>query len=108
MQALVNNPGMVRVRLLQAGDTRILEVTVDDDDIGQVVGKGGQTSAALRILVAAMAGRARAGHWQLELPESAAEFQVPKPEHSEATMSDSKVGKALRRAARAPLAGEFR
>ena len=67
VQALVDNPGMVEVRQLQAGNIHILEITVDDDDVGQVIGRQGRTAAALRTLLQAMAGRDRSGLWQLEI-----------------------------------------
>lgn len=60
VQALVDEPGAVEVRQLQAGSVTILEVHVASPDIGKVIGKSGATAAALRTLLWAAAGRVKA------------------------------------------------
>ena len=57
-KALVDNPGAVKVEELEEDDgTVVLELSVDDDDYGQIIGRGGRTAAALRTVVKAVAAR---------------------------------------------------
>lgn len=67
IEELVDQPAAVHVRVQEVGELRILEVVVDDDDVGMVVGKNGATAQALRTLLAAWAGRMKTGRWQLEI-----------------------------------------
>jgi uncharacterized protein len=49
---LVERPERVRVNEVQEGDgTIVLELSVDDDDYGNVIGRGGRTAAALRTVI---------------------------------------------------------
>jgi predicted RNA-binding protein YlqC (UPF0109 family) len=51
-RGLVEKPGAVRVTEQQEDDgTVVLELAVDDDDYGNVIGRGGRTAAALRTVV---------------------------------------------------------
>lgn len=55
-QALVDEPDEVEVEPFEEDDgTLVLELTVADDDYGQVIGRGGRTAAALRAVVKAAA-----------------------------------------------------
>jgi uncharacterized protein len=55
---LVSNPEAVKVEQFEEGDgTVVLELTVDDDDYGRVIGRGGRTANALRTVVKASAVR---------------------------------------------------
>lgn len=55
-QALVDEPDEVEVEQFEEDDgTLVLELTVADDDYGQVIGRGGRTAAALRTVVKAAA-----------------------------------------------------
>lgn len=55
-RALVDRPDAVSVEQFEDDDgTLVLELTVDDDDVGQVIGRGGRTISALRQLVRAAA-----------------------------------------------------
>lgn len=55
---LVDSPDEVEVEEFEEDDgTVVLEVTVADDDYGQVIGRGGRTANALRLLVKAAAAR---------------------------------------------------
>jgi predicted RNA-binding protein YlqC (UPF0109 family) len=54
-RALVDRPGDVRVEELEEYDGTVLELTVAEDDYGQVIGRGGRTAAALRTVVKAAA-----------------------------------------------------
>jgi uncharacterized protein len=53
---LVDHPDGVRVEEFEEDDgTLVLELSVDDDDYGQVIGRGGRTAQALRTVVKAAA-----------------------------------------------------
>ena len=55
-RALVDQPDRVRVEEFEEDDgTLVLELSVDDDDYGQVIGRGGRTAQALRAVVKAAA-----------------------------------------------------
>jgi predicted RNA-binding protein YlqC (UPF0109 family) len=55
-RALVDHPDRVKVEEFEEDDgTLVLELTVDDDDYGQVIGRGGRTAQALRSVVKAAA-----------------------------------------------------
>jgi predicted RNA-binding protein YlqC (UPF0109 family) len=51
-RGLVSRPEQVQVREVQESDgTIVLELSVDDDDYGTVIGRGGRTASALRTVV---------------------------------------------------------
>ena len=53
-RGLVEHPDQVRVNEVQEDDGAIvLELSVADDDYGNVIGRGGRTAAALRTVVKA-------------------------------------------------------
>ena len=55
-RGLVEEPDEVQVKELQEDDgVTVLELSVADDDYGQVIGRGGRTAAALRTVVKAAA-----------------------------------------------------
>jgi predicted RNA-binding protein YlqC (UPF0109 family) len=55
-RALVDQPGEVKVESFDEEDgTRVYELSVGEDDYGQVIGRGGRTSNALRTVVKAAA-----------------------------------------------------
>ena len=55
---LVSKPEAVSVEQFEEGDgTVVLELSVDDDDYGRVIGRGGRTANALRTLIKASAVR---------------------------------------------------
>ena len=55
-RALVDHPDSVKVETFEEDDgTVVLELTVADDDYGQVIGRGGRTAQALRTVVKAAA-----------------------------------------------------
>jgi hypothetical protein len=57
---LVDRPDEVRVEEVEEVDgTIVLELSVAEDDYGQVIGRGGRTAAALRAVVKAAAARDR-------------------------------------------------
>jgi len=55
-RALVDQPDRVRVEEFEEDDgTVVLELSVGDDDYGQVIGRGGRTAQALRTVIKAAA-----------------------------------------------------
>ncbi len=57
---LVSKPEAVNVEMFEEGDgTVVLELSVDDEDYGRVIGRGGRTANALRTVVKAAAVRER-------------------------------------------------
>jgi uncharacterized protein len=59
-RGLVENPDAVRVNEVQEDDGAIvLELSVADDDYGNVIGRGGRTAAALRTVVKTAAVRTK-------------------------------------------------
>ena len=55
-KGLVEHPDAVEVTEVQEDDgTLILELSVDEDDYGSVIGRGGRTAMALRAVVKAAA-----------------------------------------------------
>jgi uncharacterized protein len=55
-RSLVDRPDQVSVEEFEEDDgTLVLELSVDDDDYGQVIGRGGRTAQALRTVVKAAA-----------------------------------------------------
>jgi hypothetical protein len=59
-RGLVDEPDQVRVNEVREDDgTAVLELSVAQDDYGNVIGRGGRTASALRTVVKAAAGRHR-------------------------------------------------
>ena len=54
---LVEYPDDVTVDVVLRQGRDVYRVTVHDDDLGKVIGKGGQTARALRVLLAAVSAR---------------------------------------------------
>ena len=55
-RSLVDSPDAVSVESFEEDDgTLVLELSVDEDDYGQVIGRGGRTAQALRTVVKAAA-----------------------------------------------------
>jgi len=55
-RSLVDRPDEVRVEEFEEDDgTLVLELSVGDDDYGQVIGRGGRTAMALRTVIKAAA-----------------------------------------------------
>lgn len=57
VKGIVLNPDDVRVRDKDLRRGRMLEVRVNPEDIGKVIGRQGRTASALRTVIAALAGR---------------------------------------------------
>jgi uncharacterized protein len=58
VRGIVDHPDDVRVDLRTQRRGRVLEVRVNPDDMGKVIGRAGRTAKALRSVVAAIGGRA--------------------------------------------------
>ena len=59
-RGLVEHPDQVRVNELHEDDgATVLELSVADDDYGNVIGRGGRTAAALRTVVKTAAVRSK-------------------------------------------------
>jgi uncharacterized protein len=50
-RGLVEQPDAVQVKEVDEGDTTVLELSVADDDYGNVIGRGGRTASALRAVI---------------------------------------------------------
>ncbi|HET6865317.1 MAG TPA: KH domain-containing protein [Solirubrobacteraceae bacterium] len=59
-RGLVDHPDQVRVNELHEDDgATILELSVADDDYGNVIGRGGRTASALRTVVKTAATKSK-------------------------------------------------
>lgn len=54
---LVDNPDDVRIEKAAEGDEEVYRLHVHPDDLGKVIGKGGQTARAVHTLVQAFGDR---------------------------------------------------
>ena len=54
---LVSHPAEVTVDILRRQDRDVYQVKVNPEDLGRVIGKGGQTARALRVLLTAVSAR---------------------------------------------------
>lgn len=57
VKRLVDNPDSVYVHEVDGEASKIIEVTVDPDDVGKVIGRHGRTADAIRTIVYAIAGK---------------------------------------------------
>ena len=57
VKGIVDNPDDVRVELVTTRRGRTLELHVNPDDLGKVIGRGGRTATALRTVMAGIGGR---------------------------------------------------
>ena len=57
VRGIVDNPDDVRVQLITTRRGRTLEVHVNPDDLGKVIGRGGRTATALRTVISGIGGR---------------------------------------------------
>ena len=56
-QQLVEDKGAVRVEAIERDRSTVFELTVAQDDLGRVIGRGGRTAKAIRTVVDAAARR---------------------------------------------------
>ncbi|QWC85413.1 RNA-binding protein [Nocardioidaceae bacterium] len=57
VRGVVDHPDDVSVRDRQARHGSVLEVRVNPEDLGKVIGRGGRTATAFRTVINALAGR---------------------------------------------------
>jgi predicted RNA-binding protein YlqC (UPF0109 family) len=57
VRGIVANPDDVRVDLITGRRGRVIEVHVNPDDLGKVIGRNGRTATALRTMVAGIGGK---------------------------------------------------
>jgi predicted RNA-binding protein YlqC (UPF0109 family) len=57
VRGIVDNPDDVRVELVTTRRGRTLELHVNPEDLGKVIGRGGRTATALRTVMAGIGGR---------------------------------------------------
>ena len=57
VRGIVDNPDDVTVDMVTNRRGRTLEIRVNPDDLGKVIGRNGRTAKALRTVVAALGGR---------------------------------------------------
>ena len=56
-RGLVEHPDEVRVREVEEDGGTVLELSVDEDDYGNVIGRGGRTASALRAVIKSAAAK---------------------------------------------------
>jgi predicted RNA-binding protein YlqC (UPF0109 family) len=56
-QAVVNNPDQVRIEVTEGASMIVLELSVDPDDMGRIIGKKGQIANAMRTLLRSSAAQ---------------------------------------------------
>ena len=56
-KSLVKHPYEIEVTLVEERDANVFEIEVEDDDLGNIIGKGGKTARAIRTLVNTIAPR---------------------------------------------------
>ena len=57
VKGIVDNPDDVEVELVTNRRGRTLEVRVNPDDLGKVIGRNGRTAKALRTVMTALGGK---------------------------------------------------
>jgi predicted RNA-binding protein YlqC (UPF0109 family) len=57
VRGIVDSPDDVSVRDKQLRRGSLLEVRVNPEDLGKVIGRGGRTATAIRTVMGALAGR---------------------------------------------------
>jgi uncharacterized protein len=67
-RSLVDRPEDVQVRSVESDHTMVLELRVAKEDVGKVIGRQGRTAHAMRVLVGAVASKAKK-HAVLEIIE---------------------------------------
>jgi hypothetical protein len=56
-RGLVERPDEVRVQEVEEQDSTVLELSVADEDYGNVIGRGGRTASALRAVIKSAGAR---------------------------------------------------
>jgi predicted RNA-binding protein YlqC (UPF0109 family) len=69
VRALVSDPDAVQVSEVDGDDGTVLEVRVDPDDLGRVIGRDGRVANAIRTIAKASAIASDAGRVMVEIVE---------------------------------------
>jgi predicted RNA-binding protein YlqC (UPF0109 family) len=69
VRALVSDPDAVQVSEVDSDDGTVLEVRVDPDDLGRVIGRDGRVANAIRTIAKAAATASDAGRVMVEIVE---------------------------------------
>ncbi len=67
-KSLVDNPDQVSVEVVEGNQMTVLELRVNSEDLGKIIGKQGRTARSLRTIVSA-AGMKMKKHFTLEILE---------------------------------------
>ncbi|MEE9240977.1 MAG: KH domain-containing protein [bacterium] len=67
-KSLVDNPDQVSVEVVEGNQMTVLELRVNSEDLGKIIGKQGRTVRSLRTIVSA-AGMKMKKHFTLEILE---------------------------------------
>ena len=67
-KALVDNPDQVSVEVVEGDRMTVLELRVNSDDLGKIIGKQGRTVRSIRTILSA-AGMKMKKHYTLEILE---------------------------------------
>lgn len=57
VRALVDHPDQISVVEVEGSRTTVYELRVGEGDLGKVIGKGGQTAKAMRVILSAASAR---------------------------------------------------
>ena len=58
-KSLVDNPDAVQITEVEGEHTSVLELRVDKEDLGKVIGKQGRTARAIRTILTAASSKAQ-------------------------------------------------
>ena len=67
-KALVDKPDLIRVDEVEEGESTVLEIHMDPEDVGKIIGKQGRTVRALRTILDA-AGQKFDKRYEVEVME---------------------------------------
>ncbi|MBN2544668.1 MAG: KH domain-containing protein [Spirochaetes bacterium] len=56
-KSLVDNPDKVNVNLVESEKSTIIELSVDEPDIGKIIGKHGRIAKAIRTILSAVSNK---------------------------------------------------
>lgn len=56
-KSLVDNPDKVQVNMIESERSTILELSVDESDIGKIIGKHGRIAKAIRTILSAVSNK---------------------------------------------------
>ena len=56
-KALVDNPDNVKVNVVESEKSTIIELTVDESDVGKIIGKHGRIAKSIRTILSAVSNK---------------------------------------------------